>query len=201
MKNLPLLKILKDSNLIKNHFPELLMDDIDEALESMRLNYNHALLSNFEMILSKDDERIKLLSDRYYMSLQECKFINFIEEVFLDNDKKCIIKTDFFNMNYDTFLSYLNSGIDIKFQYILLHQYINFHNIKSEYFMIKDVELLKLFITFILKEQWISHFFIFPKNEICLISNCDQLFPIFFKNKFIIEKYSKIAKKCGVYLI
>lgn len=201
MKNLPLLKILKDSNLIKNHFPELLMDDIDEALESMRLNYNHALLSNFEMILSKDDERIKLLSDRYYMSLQECKFINFIEEVFLDNDKKCIIKTDFFNMDYDTFLSYLNSGIDIKFQYILLHQYINFHNIKSEYFMIKDVELLKLFITFILKEQWISHFFIFPKNEICLISNYDQLFPIFFKNKFIIEKYSKIAKKCGVYLI
>lgn len=202
MKNLPILEILKDSNIIRNSFIELFMaKDIDQVLEKMRFDYNHALLSNFEKILNDNDERNRLLSNKYYMNLQEDKFIGFFIDIFKNNSDICIIKTDFFSKDYDLFLPYLNSGIDIKFQYLLFHQYIKFHNKKNRYFIIKDIELLKLFIIFGLREQWINDFFIFPKDEICLINNYDQLFPMFFKNNYSLEKYDKIAKLNKIFLI
>lgn len=202
MKNLPILEILKDSNIVRNSFIELFMaKDIDQVLEKMRLDYNHALLSNFEKILNDNDERNRLLSNKYYMNLQEDKFIGFFIDIFKNNSNICVIKTDFFNKDYDLFLPYLNSGIDIKFQYLLLHQYIKFHNKKNRYFIIKDIDLLKLFIIFGLREQCINDFFIFPKDEICLINNYDQLFPMFFKNNHSLEKYDKIAKLHKIFLI
>lgn len=133
MKNLPILEILKDSNIVRNSFIELFMaKDIDQVLEKMRLDYNHALLSNFEKILNNGDERNRLLSNKYYMNLQEDKFIGFFIDIFKNNSNICVIKTDFFSKYYDLFLPYLNSGIDIKFQYLLLHQYIKFHNKKID---------------------------------------------------------------------
>lgn len=98
-------------------------------------------------------------------------------------------------------MNYLNSGIDIKFQYLLLHQYINLFNNKSRYFYIKNKELLKLFIIFSLRENMISKFFLFPKNKICLISNYDCLFPIFYKDNILFDECSNIAKDIGLYLI
>ena len=123
MRNsLPLLEQIDNLKVLENSFSELLFDDIDESIEKMSLKYSSGLLSNFEVILDKDDERINLLSDAYYIKSQEYKYIDFIDKVFKENDNLCIIDTHLFRLNYDYFLGYLNSGIDIKFQYLLLHQ-------------------------------------------------------------------------------
>jgi len=202
MKNtLPLLEPINNISIIKDSFPELLFDDIDEAIETMNAKYSSVLLSNFETILNIDDERINLLSNKYYMKLQESKYLDFIVKVFTKNDKCCIIDTNLFSLNYDYFLNYLNSGIDIKFQYILLHQYIHLFDTQNRFFYIKDKELLKLFIIFSLRENMLSKFFLFPKNKTCLISNYDCLFPIFYNDNFVLEEYNKLAENTRIYLI
>lgn len=202
MRNsLPLLEQIDNLKVLENSFSELLFDDIDESIEKMSLKYISGLLSNFEVILDKDDERINFLSDAYYMKSQEYKYIDFIDKVFEENDNLCIIDTHLFRLNYDYFLGYLNSGIDIKFQYLLLHQYIHLFNTKNRFFYIKDKELLKLFFIFSLRENMLSNFFLFPKENICLISNFDCLFPIFYKEEFLFEKYHNFSKDTGLYLI
>lgn len=154
-----------------------------------------------EVVLDTDDERINLLSNSYYMKLQESKYLDFILKVFEENDNCCIIDTNLFKLNYDYFLSYLNSGIDIKFQYLLIHQYIHLLDIQNRFFFIKDKELLKLFFIFSLRENMLSKFFLFPKNKTCLISNYDCLFPIFYKDNLLFEKYNKFAKNNGLFLV
>ena len=202
MRNsLPLLEQIDNLKVLENSFSELLFDDIDESIEKMSLKYSRGLLSNFAVILDKDDERINLLSDAYYMKSQEYKYIDFIDKVFKENDNLCIIDTHLFRLNYDYFLGYLNSGIDIKFQYLLLHQYIHLFNTKNRFFYIKDKELLKLFFIFSLRENMLSNFFLFPKENICLISNFDCLFPIFYKEEFLFEKYHNFSRDTGLYLI
>ena len=201
LNTLPLLESIKNIEILEENFSELLLEDIDESVEKMNLGYGSNLLSNFEILLNQNDERINLLSDSYYMKSQEEKYLNFIVKVFEENDNSCIINTNLFNLNYDYFLSYLNSGIDIKFQYLLLHQYINFINTENSYFYIKDKELLKLFMTFTLREDMITKFFLFPKDKICLISNYDCLFPIFYKDAELFKKYNKLAKDSELYLI
>lgn len=201
LNNLPLLESVDNIKILEDNFSELLFDDIDESIEKMRLKYNSVSLSNFESILDANDERINLLSNSYYMKLQESKYLDFILKVFKENDNLCIIDTHLFRLNYDYFLGYLNSGIDIKFQYLLLNQYIHLFNTKNKYFYIKDKELLKLFFIFSLRENMLSKFFLFPKENICLISNFDCLFPIFYKEEFLFEKYHNFSKDTGLYLI
>ena len=204
MNNLPLLEILTDKNVINNIFSELMSDDIDECLNKMNAKYNKFLLSSFDTILSNDDKRIALLSDSYFMKSQESKYINFFSEIFEANNKCCIVEVNLTNFDYDNLLSYLNIGIDIRFQYILLHQYINFFNNKNmqkRYFYIKDKDLLTLFVIFSLREQSLSQYFLFPRDEICIFSNYDCLLPIFFKNDNIVKNYREITEKLEIYLI
>lgn len=201
MNTLPLLQPIDSIDIFQNSFSELLFDDIDESIEKMSLKYSSVLLSNFEVILNADDERINLLSNSYYMKLQENKYLDFMIKVFEQNDNCCIVDTNLFELNYDYFLSYLNSGIDIKLQYLLLHQYINLFNTQNRYFYVKDRELLKLFVIFSLRENMISKFFLFPKNKTCLISNYDCLFPIFYKDDILFDEYKNITKTVGLYLI
>lgn len=198
---LPLLEPIRNINIIKDSFPELLFDDINESIEKMNLKYNSALLSNFEKILDKNDKRLNLLSDSYYIKLQEDKYIDFIVKIFEKNNNYCVINTNLLSLKYDSFLEYLNCGIDIKFQYLLLHQYIQLFNNQNKFFYIKDKELLKLFIIFTLRENMLTNFFLFPKNKICLISNYDCLFPLFYKDKISFTEYSKIAKDRGLFFI
>lgn len=198
---IPLLEPINDITIIKNIFPELLFDDIDESIEKMSLKYNNALLSNFEKILDKNDKRINLLSNNYYSKLQEDKYIDFMIKIFEQNSNNCIINTNLLSLKYDVFFEYLNYGIDIKFQYLLLHQYIQLFNNQNKYFCIKDKELLKLFIIFSLRENMLTNFFLFPKNKVCLISNYDCLFPLFYKDKVLFNEYSKIAKNTGLFFI
>lgn len=197
MKKLALLKPIDKIDV----FQELLLDDFDEILEKMRTSYLHKSLSSFESVLNTNDKRIKLLEDAYYMRNEEYKFVNFILEIFEKNNNCCIIDTHLFNLNYDYFLSYLSSGIDINYQCLLLHQYINFINTKKKYFCIRDKNLLKLFVIFGLRENKINQFFLFQNEKICIFNNYDHLLPIFYEDNNVFQKYYKISKKNDLYLI
>ncbi|MGH1601164.1 hypothetical protein [Campylobacter majalis] len=200
MQNIQLLKAISKTKLIKSGYSWLL-GDMDSCMNILEKKYDKHLLSNFDVVLSEKDERVALLSDRYFMYNQEKNYIDFILKIFEKNDNCCIIDTHFTSINYEYFLSYLNSGIDIKFQYLLLHQYIHFIGKKNRFFKIDDKDLLVLFFLFSLREQPLSQFFLFPKDEICLVSNYDCLFPMFFKQKSLVANYSLMAKEAGLYII
>jgi len=200
IESLPLLKPLKNISKIEKYYPELLSDDLDDEIDRMYSRYHHALLDNFETTLNIKDTRLSLLGNEYFMKINEYKYINFISEIFKNNNSYCVIDTNLFNLNYSDFLGYLNFGIDIALQYILLHQYISLKNIKSKYFIIKDIKLLEMFIVFGLRENSLNNFFFFPDDKSCIIVNYDQTFPIFSIDRKILDDYSNIAKNSSLYV-
>ncbi|PSM51619.1 hypothetical protein CBLAS_1548 [Campylobacter blaseri] len=201
MKNLPIIKSIDNLQEIQDKFCELISDDIDKIVEKMSENHTSRLLTMFEKTLIKNDDRLELLNDDYFKMTKEDSYLKFILEVFRQNDKNCIVNTNLFNVGYEYFLDYLNIGIDRKFQYLLLHQYMNFYGKNCSYFCVEDEEILKLLFTFILRENLVINYFLFPKDEICLISNYDCSFPIYFKDKSLVFKYSDIANENELYLI
>jgi hypothetical protein len=183
-----ILEVLKDY--------QKLIDDVDFIVD----NYNCLVLDNFEASLDKKDKRLELLNNKYFMKSNEENYINTISEIFFMNNNCCVIDTNLLNFNYDYFLGTLNCGIDIKYQYILLHQYIKLNTFNNKYFYIKNVNLLKIFIIFGLRDNRLNNFIFFPKDNSFIFINYDQVFPIFNKNENILRKYALIAKNNNLYI-
>ncbi|MDR0579903.1 MAG: hypothetical protein LBG21_04805 [Campylobacteraceae bacterium] len=70
-------------------------NDIDEYLDIITKVYPNKILDIFEHILDKSDPQIELLNNEYFRLSQEYKYLNFAEEVFNLNDKKCYVNIIF----------------------------------------------------------------------------------------------------------
>jgi hypothetical protein len=194
--NIPLLKPVDFD--FREIFIVNLSNGIDEYFDVVMKKYPHAILDVFEHTLDKSDPRIELLSNEYFRLSQEYKYLNFIEEVFSLNDKKCYIDIVFEKNSCLSFKRELCKLDEID-KYILLHQLISFSNANhKKNYLIDDVNLAKMFIRGMLREYW-QYSLYFDKNPLILFGNYDLSLPIVCKNENDMKTYEKIANKHGLY--
>lgn len=194
MDNLiPLLEVVQDD------YRKLFMSNIDEDdfFENVSRKYSNAILDIFESSLEEDSEELKYLESTYFRLRNEDKYLHFLEEVFVENKEECYINIDFSTVDYTFLLEQLNK-MDLVDKYIYIHQEREFENKNNKNYLIKDINLLKMFIRGILRETLRVDLY-FPYKPLLVFSNFDLSLPLVFKKEEDKHYYQKIVKKYNLY--
>jgi len=167
-------------------------DDDEDYYDEICKKSPNVILDIFPHCLDRDSKEIKYLDSDYFRFINEEKYLNFICDVFEENDRCCYIEYDFYNYSHKKLIENMKrlDEVDIL---ILLEQITHFNKEQNNKFMIDDANLLKLFLRGILRENMRLHFF-FKKRPLMLFSNFDLSIPLAFKSIADLEYYKKIAK-------
>lgn len=122
---------------------------------------------------------------------EEC-FINFFKEALELNKGKAIIDLYIKNLELES-LERLLERLDERDKHILIDN-INNKEIKSVYFELENKELMS-FITRLNTRELFFCTIYFMEKPITIWGNYNLSFPMFFKEKYILEIYKDLAKK------
>ncbi len=172
-------------------------EEEDDYYDEICKNHPNVILDVFSKCLDRDSKEIKYLDSDYFKFVNEEKYMNFITDVFEENNRCCYIEYNFFDYDHETLIENIKrlDEIDIL---ILLEQITHFNKEKNNKFMIDDVNLLKLFLRGILRENIRIHLF-FKKRPMILFSNFDLSIPLAFKTIEDLEYYKKIASNNNLF--
>ena len=165
-------------------------DDFIDTLKKEK--YIVKILDVFSYTLSQEDERLKLLDDEYFRLTQEEKYLCFTKKMFElnSNEVYVIVGTNFSNLEV---VSYQLTRLDKIDEFLILNFFKSFFN--SPFGLIKDVNLLNLFIKGMLRES-ISAIIYFEKIDFIISYGFDLSLPVGMRE---VERFEKIANGCGLY--
>ena len=191
MYKIPKLKV------VKQDYRMLFSKKLDEDYFDTVINqYPNVILDIFNKVLDKDSSDLLKLESTYFRLENEKKYLDFIEEVFNENDNRCYVNIDFQNFDIASVLEQINN-MDLIDKHLFLHQVQEFQKVKGTHFIIEDINLLRMFMKGILRE-FLRVDLYFPKKPLLLFSNFDLSLPLVFQEEQSKEYYKLIAKKNGL---
>ena len=192
MYKIPKLKVVKQD--YRMQFSKKLDEDyFDRVIKQ----YPNVILDIFHKALEEDSVELEKLESTYFRLENEKKYLDFIEEVFNENDNRCYVNIDFQNFDIPFILEQINS-MDLIDKHLFLYQVEEFKEVRDTHFIIEDINLLKIFMKGILRESLRVDLY-FPKKSLLLFSNFDLSLPLVFKNNEDMEYYKLIAQKNDLY--
>lgn len=197
--DIPVLEKISNTECFKNSFKELYKDiwaDTEEFFDK----YESGILDIFSKQLREDTKDLELLSNEYFLFSYENNYLNFIEEVFNNNDKTCIINLEFSQLDDISFLEKMNNGLDKTYQLIFLNNYLKLQNTGDGLFYIKDKNLLKLFFTLLLRESSFINYLFFPNENIIIGFGYDRSIPVHSFTKESLNNYRKKSKEFNLFI-
>jgi len=199
MNMIPLLEI-SDFDFEKNFSSKEQSTDYD-AFEQFIKQYPSGILDVFQECLDQNDPNIKLLDSAYFQLSNEKKYLNFIHDCFIQNSHQCYFQTSINFKNYEDIIYYAER-LDAIDKYLILNQLqcleITSSNTHKN-FLIKDINLLSMFVKGFLREVLHGALF-FKEKPIAIYSNFDMSLPIVFFHKDTIDFYKNIAQKNDLFI-
>jgi len=191
--------ILKNTvyNYEKVFLDELNITNQENFFDIVFKYYPSSILDIFSYCLEDNSHELNYLNSEYFRLCNEEKYLKFITEAFLFNENICYVKINFSNSDYSSLLQELNN-LDVIDKHIMLHQIISFHSSTNNYFLIDNINLLKMFMKGILRE-FLRVDLYFPKKPMLLFSNYDLSLPLVFKNNNDLHYYKNIANNNDLY--
>ena len=166
-------------------------EEMDSYYVELSKEYPNAVLDIFPHLLKRESDEIKYLDTDYFKLANEGKYLNFICEVFKENDECCYIEYNFSNINY---LSRTIDTLDIIDKTIFMKQVIHHSNEKKDKYIIRDINLLTMFAKEMLRENPMIDLYFF-KRPIIIFFGYDLSIPLACESDKDLEYYKKIANK------
>lgn len=199
MYEIPLLEI-SDFDFEKNFLSKEQSTD-DDAFEQFIKQYPSGILDVFQECLNQNDPNIELLDSAYFQLSNEKKYLNFIHDCFMQNSNQCYFQTSINFKNYEDIIYYAER-LDAIDKYLILNQLqcleITSSNTQKN-FLIKDINLLSMFVKGFLREVLHGVLF-FKENPIAIYSNFDMSLPIVFFHNKNIDFYKNLAQKNDLFI-
>jgi len=199
MQKVPLLEI-SDFDFEKFFLFELNDDDSD-SFEQIIKHHSSAILDVFQECLDPNDPNIELLSSAYFKLSNEKKYLDFINDCFVQNSAQCYFQTYINFKSYEDMIYYAER-LDAIDKYLILNQLqcleITSSNTKRN-FLIKDINLLSMFVKGFLREV-LHGVLIFEEKPIAIYSNFDMSLPIVFFDGQHVDFYKNIAQKNDLFI-
>ena len=191
------LPIFKESTLkcLEEYIDVDILNSIedDDYIDILKTNYPFATLDIFKAKLENNSLSLDKLSSEYFRLGEESKYISFISDIYLKNNNSCIIHTGMLNANMSNNI-YVMSELDLIDKHIFLNLLIKLYPNKSQYFVIDDIDLLRMIIRGILREYFQAELY-FVVKPIIIFSNFDMSLPICCKKQEDYIFYEKLANK------
>ena len=194
MNKIPTLKPIEinyeDDYLLKG----ILDDDFFDMVSEVNKN---TILDIFDTCLDEKAEELELLDSQFFKLSQERKYLNFISDVFFENDKKCILNIKYDMKDYDLLIRYIND-LDVIDRYLLLEQFGSLKKCSSTFFLVDNLNLLEMFVKGILREVFDMEIY-FKRKPLLLFSNYDLSLPLVFSSEKDMMYYEVLARNNNLY--
>lgn len=187
--------------IIENEIRELLFynDFFDEDYELLTPNSRERYqLGLYDHFLNKKEviENLENQNDSQWFRKAEANFLSFFEEVLTTESHVEFSASIISNIDFATSINTID--------YEDKEAYIEFIKCYKEcdatIFKVEKLNDVRLFTKFLTREMHHPTFH-FEEGQVNLLSNFDLFYPIFFKNKKLVEKYCEIAKKHNLFVL
>lgn len=169
-------------------------ENVEEAFDK----YRYGLLDTFDHCLSYEEADEILHSFEQHNLKYEHKFIEFMKLAFaLNNDEPIIMSLPFHEIE-SAYVLYILNILDYSDRVAFIEQIRSLREPRI-YHKIRHKEQLELYTKLATRELYFPIFY-FTKSQMTLVGNFDLSFPLFCQDKDDLNKYTSIARQCGLFI-